>query len=45
MLYLAIFLPKLYHKTMRKNLKHWDNNFATIEEQKIIKFQLKNTII
>jgi alkane 1-monooxygenase len=44
MLYLAIFLPKLYHKTMRNQLKYWDDNFATIEEQKIIKVQLNKNI-
>ena len=44
MLYLAIFLPKLYHKTMSNKLKHWDENFATIEEQKIIKFQLDRNL-
>ena len=36
MLYLALFLPFLYHKIMAKQLIDWDENYATPMERKII---------
>ncbi len=38
MLYLAIFLPWLYHKIMAPRLIDWDRNYASKEEQKIAHF-------
>tara|TARA_Y100001960_G_scaffold227035_1_gene237858 strand:- start:17407 stop:18432 length:1026 start_codon:yes stop_codon:yes gene_type:complete len=38
MLYLAIFLPWLYHKIMAPRLIDWDRNYASKEEQKIAQF-------
>ncbi len=38
MLYLAIFLPWLYHKVMAPRLIDWDRNYASKEEQKIAHF-------
>ncbi len=38
MLYLAIFLPWLYHKVMAPRLIDWDRNYANKEEQKIAHF-------
>ena len=38
MLYLAIFLPWLYHKIMAPRLIDWDRNYANKEEQKIAHF-------
>ena len=35
MLYIAIFLPFLYHRMMAKKLKEWDINYASEEEKKI----------
>lgn len=35
MLYLALFLPFLYHKIMEKKLMNWDENYATPMERKI----------
>lgn len=35
MLYLAIFLPWLYHRVMAPRLIHWDNNYANDDEKKI----------
>ena len=35
MLYIAIFLPFLYHRMMAKKLKDWDINYASEEEKKI----------
>ena len=36
MLYIAIFLPFIFHKIMRKKLNDWDKNFATEQERRII---------
>ena len=33
MLYLAIFLPPVFHKLMSKKLIGWDNKFATKKER------------
>ena len=38
MLYLAIFLPWLYHKIMAPRLIEWDRNYASKEEQNIAQF-------
>lgn len=38
MLYLAIFLPWLYHKVMAPRLIDWDRNYASKEEQIIAHF-------
>ena len=38
MLYLAIFLPWLYHKIMAPRLIDWDRNYASKEEQNIAQF-------
>ncbi len=35
MLYLALFLPFVYHKIMEKKLMDWDENYATPTERKI----------
>jgi alkane 1-monooxygenase len=35
MLYLALFLPFVYHKIMAKKLMDWDENYATPTERKI----------
>ncbi len=35
MLYLAIFLPRLYHNIMAKRLIDWDQNYASAEELKL----------
>jgi len=40
MLYLAIFLPFIYHKLMAKKLRDWDLNYATPEERKIAMVQI-----
>ena len=36
MLYIAIFLPFIYHKIMADKLKDWDENYASPEERKIV---------
>jgi alkane 1-monooxygenase len=36
MIYLAIFLPFLYHRMMAKKLMDWDINYASDEEKKIV---------
>ena len=36
MLYLAIFLPFLFHKIMKEKLDEWDENFATKAEKNIL---------
>ena len=33
MLYLAIFLPPVFHKLMSKKLVDWDNKFASKNER------------
>ena len=35
MLYLAIFLPFVYHRIMAKKLIHWDLNYASSKEKEI----------
>jgi len=43
MLYIAIFLPPLYHKMMAQKLIDWDANYATDKEQKIALIENKNS--
>ena len=43
MLYMAIFLPNLYHSIMAKKLIEWDNFFATKGELIIAREQNKNS--
>ena len=45
MLYLAIFLPWLYHKFMAPRLIDWDRNYASKEEQKIAQFHNQSSNI
>lgn len=45
MLYLAIFLPWLYHKFMAPRLIDWDRNYASKEEQKIARFHNQSSNI
>ena len=41
MLYIAFFLPFVFHKIMIKKLIDWDENYATEEERRIINFEKK----
>jgi alkane 1-monooxygenase len=36
MLYIAIFLPFIYHRIMAKQLKDWDINHASKQEKRMI---------
>lgn len=45
MLYLAIFLPWLYHKIMAPRLIDWDRNYASNEEQNIAQFHNQSSNI
>ena len=45
MLYLAIFLPWLYHKIMAPRLIDWDRNYASKEEQNIAQFHNQSSNI
>ena len=45
MLYMAIFLPVLFHKVMVKKLIDWDNNYANAEERKLSNIQNQNSNI
>ena len=36
MLYIAIFIPFLFHMIMKQKLIDWDNNYATKMEKEII---------
>jgi alkane 1-monooxygenase len=37
MLYLSVFIPYLYKKIMKKELDHWDQNFANDFERNLVK--------
>ena len=43
MIYIAIFLPPLYHKMMAKKLIDWDLNYATEKEQEIARIENENS--
>ena len=43
MVYLAIFLPPLFHKMMAKKLIEWDEKYATKEEKEIAKIANKKS--
>ncbi len=43
MLYIAIFLPPLFHKMMAKKLIQWDQNYASSEEKEIARNANKNS--
>ena len=45
MLYMAIFLPALFHKIMVGKLIDWDNNYASEEERKLSNIQNQNSNI
>ena len=43
MLYIAIFLPPLFHKMMAKKLIQWDEEYATAKEKEIAKNANENS--
>ncbi len=43
MLYLALFLPPVFHKIMSKKLVDWDNKYATKKEQALASEQNKRS--
>ena len=43
MLYIAIFLPLLFHKMMAKKLIEWDEKYATAKEKEIARNANKNS--
>ena len=43
MLYMALFLPKYFHKVMAKKLIDWDKRFATDKERVLAAKQNKNS--
>ena len=43
MLYLAIFIPPLFHRMMAKKLVEWDEKYATSEEREIASIANKNS--
>ena len=43
MLYMALFLPYLFHRMMARKLLDWDERFATSEERALAREQNKNS--
>ena len=43
MLYLAIFIPPIFHRMMAKKLVEWDEKYATSEEREIASIANKNS--